>query len=429
MRNFQVIIFGLFALFLIAGVIAFATFRGGRGGDTSIGPVTLWGTLPAQDINTLIQHVQIELRTDFPVTYRGIPRADFDRELVEALASGRGPDMLFLPQDLILRHQNKLFTVPFTSFSERDFRDRFIEAGELYLSSSGANAFPFTVDPLVLYWNRTLFANAGVAQPPHFWDEVLPLIERLTARDERGTITRSAIALGEFENVTHAKEILAALIIQAGSSIVAGTSEAPEVVLGERLGAPETPAVSALRFYTEFVNPVKPTYAWNRSLPPSEQAFLAGDTAMYVGFASELFELREKNPNLNFDVAPLPQIRDAVAKKTFGVVEGAAILKSSPNVNSAFQVLGVLTGPEVQRAWEGITGLPPVRRDLLAEPQTDAFRSVFYDSALITDAFLDPNPSATTAVFRAMVENVTSGRADISAVVSDASRRLEQLLP
>jgi multiple sugar transport system substrate-binding protein len=427
MRNFQIIILGLFAFFLIAGAIAFATFRGG-GGDTALNPVTLWGTFPARDVNALIQHIQIELKTDFPVTYREVPQSSFDRELVEALASGRGPDMIFLPQDLVLRHRDKLFVVPFESFSERDFKDRFVEAGELYVSSQGSLALPFSVDPLVLYWNRTLFANAGVAVPPRFWDEVLPLIDRLTLRDERGTIIRSAIALGEFGNVAHAKEILAAFIMQAGNPIVASGVDAPRAVLDERFGAPETPAVSALRFYTEFANPVKPTYSWNRSLPLSEQAFLAGDAALYVGFASELFVLQEKNPNLNFDVAMLPQIRDAVANKTFGALQGAAILKSSPNIGSAFQMLGILTGAEVQKVWEEITGLPPVRRDLLSEPQTDAFRSVFHSSALIADAFLDPNPSATTAIFRDMVENITSGRADISNVVRDASRRLEQLL-
>ncbi|MCI0619842.1 extracellular solute-binding protein [Candidatus Wolfebacteria bacterium] len=425
--NFKAIILGLFVFFLIAGAIAFATFRGGRGDATPISPVMLWGTLSAREVNALIQHIQIELDTDFPVVYREISPDNFDRELVEALASGRGPDMIFLPQDLIMRHRDKLYAIPFESFSERDFLDRFIEEGELYLSSSGSLALPFAVDPLVLYWNRTLFANAGIAEPPRFWDEMLVLVSRLTERDERGNITRSAIALGEFGNVTHAKEIISALIMQSGNPIVSGTSDAPNVVLTERLLAPEPPTAAALRFYTEFANPVKPTYSWNRSLPPSQSAFLAGDTALYIGFASELFELREKNPNLNFDVAALPQIRGATAEKTFGAMHGAAILKSSPNTTSGFQVLSILTGQDVLKAWEGETGLPPVRRDLLSVPQTDAFRSVFYNSALTADAFLDPSPSATGIIFRDMVENITSGRADVSNVVQDASARLEQL--
>jgi multiple sugar transport system substrate-binding protein len=425
--NFKTIILGFFAFFLIAGAITFATFKGGRGGTAPISPITLWGTLSAQEVNTLIQHIQVDLNTDFPVTYREIPAADFDRELVEALASGKGPDMIFLSQDLILRHQDKLFVIPFASFSERDFKDRFIQEGELYLSGAGSLALPFTVDPLVLYWNRTLFANAGVAQPPRYWDEMLALVNRLTERDERGNILRSAIGLGEFENVTHAKEILTTLIMQSGNPVVSGSSDAPRVVLNERLGAPEPPTAAALRFYTEFANPVKPTYTWNRSLAPSQSAFLAGDTAMYIGFAGELFELRQKNPNLNFDVAPLPQVRDAAAKKTFGTMQGVAVLKSSPSIASAFQVLGILTQADVLGLWEGDTGLPPVRRDLLAEPQTDAFRSVFHNSALIAGAFLDPNPAATGILFRDMVQNVTSGRADVSSVVQDASSRLEQL--
>ncbi len=42
----------------------------------------------------------------------------------------------------------------------------------------------------------------------------------------------------------------------------------------------------------------------------SKNMFLAGDLALYFGFASELDDLKNKNPNLNFDVTLFPQTGD-----------------------------------------------------------------------------------------------------------------------
>lgn len=428
MKNFQIIVLGIFAFFLIAGAIAFATFRGGSSGE-EIRPVTLWGTAPQRDMDDLITHIRIELETPFPVTYREIRPEAFNQTLIEALAAGSGPDMVLLSQDLIVRHQDKILPISYESLPEREFKDRFVEEAELYMTPGGILAMPFSLDPMVLYWNRTLLSNAGIAQPPQTWNELLNLTRELTKRDARNNIIQSTIALGEFSNIANAKEILVTLIMQAGNPIILGSAASPSAVLNENFGATEAPAESALRFYTEFANPIRPVYSWNRSLPESQSAFLAGDVAFYIGFASELFEIQSKNPNLNFDVTMLPQVLDTPTQKTFGKMQGVAILKTSSEVTSAFQVLGILNQPDVLQAWTGITGLPPVRRDLLSEQQVDAFRATFYRSALIADAFLDPAPETTETIFRDMVEGITTGREPrINRAVLTADSRLDQLL-
>lgn len=428
MKGFQVFVLGLFGFFLIVGAITFATYRGGDtpSGDT-FAPVTIWGTLPASALEQLSQYITVELGIEAEINYREILPDAFDQELVEGLASGAGPDMIFLPQDLIVRHSDKVVALPYESFTQRDFRARFIEEGELYLGKEGTLAFPFTVDPLVLYWNRTLFSNAGIAAPPVYWDELRDLTQRLTRRDEEGRIMQSAIALGEFENVTSAKEILVTLMLQAGNPLVAPGINGLHSVLSARFDLPQAPADAALSFYTEFANPVQSIYSWDRSLRASQEMFLAGDLALYIGFASELFLLQAKNPNLNFDVAPLPQISGSTAKKTFAAMQGIAVLKSSPNTSSAFRALSLFARPDVVTGWSEITGLPPVQRGLLSETQTDPYTSVFYEAALIADAFLDPHPENTRQIMQNMVQDVTSGRKAVGESILDAEARMNQL--
>lgn len=430
MRNFQLIVIGLFLFFIVAGVVVFSTsFRGGgNAGEVPIS-ATVWGTLDASMVTRVINQINLARKVPVTVTYRQIRGEDFDRTLIEAIASGNGPDAIFLSQDLVLRYADKVTPIPFESVSERTVRDTFIQEGELFLTPAGSLALPVLVDPIVLYWNRTIFSNEGVATPPVYWDEFLGLSEKFTKKDAAQNITQSAIPFGEFSNVLHAKEILAGLILQAGSPIVRRTKDGRlDVLLSDRLGFDVTPAESALRFYTEFSNPVKPAYSWNRSLPVSTDAFLAGTVALYPGFASELFTLREQNPNLNFDVAPLPQIRDTTARKTFGMLYGIAVLKSSSHQGGAFALASLFAGNEASGYFEEASGLPSARRDLLAKTPSDAFRVVLYKSALIATAFLDPNPVESKEIFARMIEDVTSGRALVPDAVRQGNSALMHLV-
>jgi ABC-type glycerol-3-phosphate transport system substrate-binding protein len=428
MKSFQLILLGVFGFFILAGVFLFATFKGG-GGDSGPAQAVLWGTLPQETVTKVLSDFSLENPNVFSVTYKEIPEESFDAELVEALASGTGPDIVILPQDLIVRHRNKVQSIPFDSYSERDFRDTFIDGADIFLETDGIIGLPFSVDPLVLYFNRALLANASISQPPHYWDELEGMTPKLSKIDESLAIHQSAVPFGEFSNVAHAEELLATLIMQAGNPILAyGQSNTLKVVIADPFGKPIPPAESALRFYTEFSNPSKSLYTWNRALPVSDDAFVAGKLAFYPGFASELKTLRSRNPNLNFDVTRLPQIRDADVQRTFGRLYGVAIMKNSPRITDAFRVAGALSNASIASLWSERTDFPPVRRDLLAQVPSDAFGPVFYESAIISHAFLDPDPQGTQSVFSQMISDVTSGRSQVGRAVRDASARLEKLL-
>src|SRR6185369_5512864 len=88
-------------------------------------------------------------------------------------------------------------------------------------TADGSLGIPFYTDPMVMYWNRTLFSNAGLAEPPTYWDELPDLASHLTQASQNGTLSQSAVALGTWQNVSHAKEIFLTLMNQLGNSVVA----------------------------------------------------------------------------------------------------------------------------------------------------------------------------------------------------------------
>jgi ABC-type glycerol-3-phosphate transport system substrate-binding protein len=425
MSKFQLILIGVFGIFILIGVLVFAFYRGGSGVQSQI---SVWGTMPLDTFTAVFSTLPISKDKTISVFYTYKSEEGFDKDFVEALASGAGPDLIFLSQDSLLTHRNKLYVIPYESYPERTFKDTFIEEGELFLDSSGVLAIPITVDPLMMYWNRDVFSTEGVAQPPRYWDEFFNLSKQFTKKDGALNISRATVPLGEYSNITNAKEILSTLMMQAGTSIVTKDQSGYRTTLNDNpTGSAIMPAISALNFYTDFSNPTKTHYSWNRSLPSSQFMFISGDLAVYFGFASEFSLLKIKNPNLNFDVAEIPQSRNST-KITFGTMQGLAITKASRNPSAAFAVAMGLSTPDAISTFAQYQGLPPVRRELLARGAKNPNQALFYNSALVSRAWYDPNRVATERVFQTMIESVTSGRAQSSDAIQRGEREIYQLL-
>lgn len=426
MSKFQIILTAVFGVLILVGVFVFAFARPNTAAQV---PVLVWGSLTESEFASILTSLPLAKDKTVSVQYVYKRDADFDKDFVEALASGVGPDVVMLSQDSILTHEKKLFPVPYASYSERTFKDTYIEEGELFLSPAGVLGFPLFVDPLVMYYNRDVLTANNVPVPPLYWDQFFEFSKLFTKKDGALNIARATVPLGEFQNVTNSKEIIATLMLQAGSSIVQRNADgAYESVIAGSFGKPVAPAISAINFYTEFSNPLKSDYSWNRSLPESQLMFTSGDLVFYFGFASEFQTLKQKNPNLNFDVTALPQARTTDSRVTFGRMKALAITKNSKNPAAAFTVIAGLSSADGISAFAKIANLPPVRRDLLAKGTTDPNLALFYRSALWSKAWLDPARVGTTNIFRNMIESVTGGRARPSEAVDVADQNLASLI-
>lgn len=189
------------------------------------------------------------------------------------------------------------------------------------------------------------------------------------------------------------------------------------------------PGESALNFYTQFSNPAKVFYSWNRSLIDAQTNFTSGDSAYYLGFVSEYNVIKNKNPNLNFGVALVPQSRVSGKTLTFAHLRGVAISRGSKNMGRALALATTLVSKESANSLSQILRLPPARRDLLSQkPANNAVLSVFYDAAIQSKGWLDPGRLATKAIFSEAIESVTSGRARVLDALRKANREIDDLI-
>ena len=421
---FQLIFLSVFFLFMLGGfavVTIYSHKSSGRGQQENI---TMWGPFNSSQMRPILNSVEATLQKTEPglkIHYVQKNQDTFDYDLVESIANGVNPDLVVISQESFIPNSSRLYPIPFQSYPARQFKDSFVEEGELFLAGTVIGALPFAIDPLVLYWNRDLFSAKGISQPPQNWDEMYSLAQKLTTRDSGGTITQSGIALGEYSNVVHAKDIISALYLQTGDPM---TTWKPKyngvyVIWGNSGGDSASP----VNFYTQFSNPTKPVYSWNRSLPDSKSMFIAGRLGMYIGFASELAELKAKAPNLNFDVTYFPQAAGGTPT-TFANIYGISLLRTSRNLTAAFNIANALTSQNSIALWSSTSKTPPVRRDV-GVSSGDQNQAIFSKSALFSRGWLDPNHIASGAVFKEMIESVTSGADTPTGAVSRAEVNLK----
>lgn len=423
--TFHIILLSVFGALGIAGVLVFA-LAVGRPSGSEVGRVLMWGTLDERAFSAVIRHFAENDGRLSQVTYVEKDAVTYRTELTEALAAGKGPDIFLIEQSYAMRDAPKVVDIPEESLSVTQFKDTFVDAANTFIGTNKVIALPILVDPLVLYWNKDLLGINGVASPPEKWGELYSFAERVTKRTDVGVLTKSAVALGEYQNVENAKDILAALILQAGGNITERDSAGilrPALV--PRVAGAKRAAESALRFYTEFANPSKTSYSWSRALPNSRVAFAAGDVGLYAGFASEAPLITRTNPNLNYGVTVMPQTAgERVA--TTARVYGFAVSGRSKNPQGALTVAFLLASREPALLLSEAIGMPTARRDGLSE--TGDERDVARRSVLIARSWIDPEPERTAEVFRSMIENVTSGALRLTEAVQRAEQELGAII-
>ncbi len=344
--SFQTI---LIIVFVIGFVVAIAIFSGLFSSSTSktasttpTGQVVVWGVLPSEAMQSYVDNFNSQ-NYGYTLSYSYHNPATFYQDLIVALANGGSPDLVITSSESISQIQSKLYDIPYSAYTERQFRDTNIDGAQIFLTTNGISGLPLLVDPLVVYYNKDILAANNFVIPPKTWNDLQAAVPIFTKRDSQNHITQSTIALGEADNILHARDILSALFLQAGDSIVAydTSTSSNQVTLadgGTGAGAGATaqlPAVQSLTFYTSFANPTNSNYTWNNSLPESLQNFLAGKSAFYIGRASELFSIQSENPNLNFDVTQLFQTANATRPITFGSFVAVGIMKNAPNMLAA----------------------------------------------------------------------------------------------
>ncbi|MBM5790004.1 extracellular solute-binding protein [Candidatus Parcubacteria bacterium] len=387
-------------------------------------------------------------------------RADeYEEELLHAFARGEGPDIFTihntwigeyvpliepLPPSLNIAYAEtrgsiKKETVyllkqePTLSF--RALKNDFVDAVakdvvRSYRPNANANpqdrifGLPLSVDTLALYFNRDLLNAGGIAEPPASWSAFQDQVTKLTRIGQNSQVLQSGAALGTGKNVERATDILNLLMLQNGVTLVDDRGVA---TFAANVDKKEGLAADALRFYTDFANPLKQVYTWNEAQPNSFDAFVSGKTAFFFGYSYHAALIKARSPKLNFAIASAPQIEGGkvVNYANYWV---QTVARQTKNRDWAWDFVQFATGKEPVGGYLEATRSPSARRSLIAGQLEDEILSVFSSQTLTsTSWYRGRDAKAAEKAFEDLIDAALSG-ADVERELVTAQNKINQTL-
>lgn len=182
----------------------------GGGSNDSPKELTYWASNQGASIEVDKKVLQPELdkfekQTGIKVKLEVVPWSDLLNRILTATTSGQGPDVLNIGNTWSASLQATGGLLPWDDkqFEKIGGKDRFVDSA---LGSTGAEGQPPAAVPLysmayALYYNKQMFADAGIDGPPATWDEFVAAGKKLSKDGKWGTAMEGS---NPSENIHHA---------------------------------------------------------------------------------------------------------------------------------------------------------------------------------------------------------------------------------
>jgi multiple sugar transport system substrate-binding protein len=286
------------------------------------------------------------------------------------------------------------------------------------------------VDTLAMYYNKDLLNNAGIAQPPAFWNnEFQQAVKKMTKQDSQGNIIQSGAALGGSNNVERYSDILSVLMMQNGSVMMNDNGQVifdriPPALKDQKYN----PGIEALRFYADFANPAKEVYSWNNNLDDSLNLFSQGQLALMFGYAYQLPTIKAQAPKLNFGIAKLPQI-EGNTPINFANYWVEAVSNKSKYPNESWDFIQFATKAEQAKTYLAKAKRPTALRSLVNEQIDDFDIGVFAEEVLTAKSwYRGADSAAMEKIFAEMIDSAIPDQDKIQNIISLAANKVEQTI-
>lgn len=362
--------------------------------------------------------------------YTQMNPATYEKDLIDALAAGRGPDILMFHNTWLPKHGNKIYPLPAELMTTRQFQETFPDVSFTnFVSQDKIYALPVWTDAMVMYYNKDLLNSAGIAAPPTTWNQFVQDVVKLSTKDRFGNLIKLAAALGTSNNINNTSDIASLLMLQIGTKMISDDGSRAAFEEPIRVGATTfNPGETALRFYTDFANPKLPVYTWNASQPNSLDAFIQGKIAIILDYNLVMNEIKKRAPNLRLGISPVPQPKDAQRKVNYANYWAYSVPATSKNPQAAWQFLMYMTRQDIEQAYVDFVQRPASRRDILSSQQNSPDIGPFVDAILSAVSWYQVDSKGIDKIFRDMIDEVVLGGAKPSEAVTRAADKVSILM-
>lgn len=423
----RIVVIGAVALIFVGFILVISGVIPGTRRVTP-GDVPVKGTLTVWGVNESDSSFQMILSgfnsfKGLTLIYKDFPTLEeYETALLEALATGTGPDIFMIRNDMLPKYENKLSPLLATTMSPYRLSELFPKVvGKDFVSNGQIYALPLSLDTLALFYNRDLFSQHS-SFAPATWDDFVALIPKLTTYGPGRLILSPAAAIGgSLKNMENAPDLLYLLMVQNKAAQSAVETENPTLSSVE--------SVQALNFYTQFANAGSAAYTWNGTFPNDLELFASGKLPMWFGYASAIPDIKARAPFLDFRVAPVPQLKGTSRKATFPRYFGFGVSKQSFNQTLAWDFIRQLTTePDNVRTYVKNTGRPPALFSVMGEYTENPELSIFMDQEFTADSWIRGNPLLSSGYVSSMIESVNGGSQTPDQAAQEAQGKINAML-
>ncbi len=327
----------LFTL-LVFGLAACS--NGGPDGPPTFTFATWAAGTELRELREVVAKVNAEADGEFVIQVNSIP-SNYYQQLAVLIGGRQAPDMFWLTQELIPKYSTDLKTIvdltePLTNSEALNLSDYYEGVIESAYYNGSYWGLPWIANPIIIYYNKTLFDNAGVAYPSPTdtwnWNDFVAISEQFVGTTNHRGESVYATVIDGWPNLE--------TFLWAGGGDIIG--EDYETIL---LDSPGSLAGLAL-LQTILTKRLSPTYSEVRSLGGNNVWFERSRAAMFMGGAQDDFELKVQMMNeadaFEIGYAPLPVNLDG-SRSAFNWTASTVLHKSNQDNPLAYKALEMLT--------------------------------------------------------------------------------------
>ncbi|MBP9827257.1 extracellular solute-binding protein [Candidatus Saccharibacteria bacterium] len=384
--------------------------------------LTYWRTWNEASAITPAIEAFTKLHPNVKITIRDIDYGRYDDELAQAAKTGNLPDIYSVLNDWVPRYEAYSTPAPETVYTEKVYRDIFVDAvTERLLVNGKIKGVSYGVSTLGLFYNNELLKNAGL-QPPKTWEEFVTASRKLTVKSGI-TITQSGAALGT-PFVHQSVDIQSVLMLQNGAQM---TDTPPtKATFAQPDSAGVNAGAKALDFYMSFARPDKQNYSFNDTLGYSVKAFAESKVAMMINYPFKSLEVNQFNPELNYTMTKLPQIKGE-KEINFAQYWVEMVNKNSTKSEIAWDFIRFAATRDIQEKFSQATLRPTSRKDLVKSQSGDRLLGPFASQTETAKTFYRGNDKEMNGYFYNAIVSVLSG-VDPQLALQNTQTRASELL-
>ncbi len=359
-------------------------------------PVTLtyWGLWEDKNIMSGVISEFEKQHPNITVDYQRQDIKQYKDRLVTRTAAGTGPDIFRFHNSWVPMLSGELLPLSEDVIKPAEFKNIYYPVIQQDLIHNGAiYGIPLQIDTLALFVNKEILDAQGI-DVPTTWDDFVKAAKLFVVKDDDKTIKTAGAALGTYDNITHAPDIISLLMVQNGADL-------------KNLEKTQQQASEALAFYSSFAN--GDDSVWDGRLDPSLLLFAQGNLAMYFGYSWDIFSIKALNENLPFSIHPVPILPGRKLTIASYWVEGISSKTAHPKESLLF--MQFLAQKETQQKLYTEQSKVRLFGELYARKD---LANTLKDNALIFP-FIEQAPNAVSTFFVSDTHDDSSGNPGINA--------------